>query len=56
MKDALAEQMGNVIAKVIERNLNIAPTIEVRPGYNFNVMVTKDLTFEKPYEMFDYKE
>ena len=56
MKDALAEQMGNVIAKVIERNLNIAPTIEVRPGYNFNVMVTKDLTFEKPYEIFDYKE
>ena len=56
MKDALAEQMGNVIAKVIERNLNIAPTIEVRPGYNFNVMVTKDLTFEKPYEIFDHKE
>ena len=56
MKDALAEQMVNVIAKVIERNLNIAPTIEVRPGYNFNVMVTKDLTFEKPYEIFDYKE
>lgn len=56
MKDALAEQMGNVIAKVIERNLNIAPTIEVRPGYNFNVMVTKDLTFKKPYEMFDYNE
>lgn len=56
MKDALAEQMGSVIAKVIERNLNVSPTIEVRPGYNFNVMVTKDLTFQKPYEIFDYKE
>lgn len=55
MKDALAEQMGSVIAKVIERNLNISPTIEIRPGYNFNVMVTKDLTFEKPYQFFDYK-
>ena len=43
------------MARVIERNLNIAPTLEIRQGYNFNVMVTKDLIFDKPYSSFDYK-
>jgi type IV secretion system protein VirB10 len=25
------------------------PTLEIRPGYQFNVIVTKDLVFETPY-------
>lgn len=54
MKVALASQFGSVISKVVERNLNIAPTITIRPGYRFNIMVTKDLIFGKPYESFDY--
>lgn len=54
MRQAMADQLGSVIAKVIERNLNVSPTIEIRPGYNFNVMVTKDITFEKDYKLFDY--
>lgn len=55
IREAMADQFGSVLAKVIERNLNISPTIEIRPGYNFNVMVTKDLTFDHAYEGFDYK-
>lgn len=55
IREAMADQFGSVLAKVIERNLNISPTIEIRPGYNFNVMVTKDLTFDHAYESFDYK-
>ena len=55
IREAMADQFGSVLAKVIEKNLNIAPTIEIRPGYNFNVMVTKDLTFERDYKGFDYK-
>lgn len=55
ISSALAGQLGNVMARVIERNLNIAPTLEIRQGYNFNVMVTKDLIFDKPYSSFDYK-
>ena len=34
--------------------MNIAPTLEIRPGYRFNVMVIKDMTFSKPYQAFDY--
>jgi type IV secretory pathway VirB10-like protein len=25
------------------------PTIQIRPGYNFRVMVTRDLVFSGPY-------
>ena len=55
LRQALATQFGDVITKVIERNLNIAPTLVIRPGYRFNVTVTKDMVFGKPFEAFDYK-
>jgi len=54
MSEALGQQLGQVTAQMIAKNLNIAPTLEIRPGYRFNVMVTKDMTFSKPYQSFDY--
>lgn len=54
MSQALGLELGQVAAQMIAKNLNVAPTLEIRPGYRFNVMVTKDLTFSKPYQPFDY--
>jgi type IV secretion system protein VirB10 len=54
MSQALGQQLGQVTAQMIAKNLNIAPTLEIRPGYRFNVIVTKDMTFSKPYQAFDY--
>jgi type IV secretion system protein VirB10 len=54
LSEALGQQIGAVSAKLIEKNMNIAPTLEIRPGYRLNVIVTKDLTFFKPYQAFDY--
>lgn len=54
MSEALGQQLGQVTAQIISKNLNISPTLEIRPGYRFNVMVTKDMTFSKPYQAFDY--
>jgi len=51
---ALGQQLGDVASQMIAKNLNISPTLEIRPGYRFNVMVTKDITFSKPYQSFDY--
>lgn len=51
---AIAQQMGRVATEMIQKNLNISPTLEIRPGYRFNVMAVKDLTFDKPYRAFDY--
>lgn len=54
MSEALGQQLGHVTAQMIARNMGISPTLEIRPGYRFNVVVTKDLTFSKPYRAFDY--
>lgn len=54
MSEALGQQLGQVTTQLITKNMNIAPTLEIRPGYRFNVMVTKDMTFTKPYQPFDY--
>ena len=54
MSEAVGQQLGQVTAQLIAKNLNIAPTLEIRPGYRFNVIVTKDLTFSTPYQSFDY--
>jgi len=40
---ALGQQLGQLGMEVTRRNMQIQPTIEIRPGYRFNVMVTKDL-------------
>jgi type IV secretory pathway VirB10-like protein len=54
LSEALGQQLGQVTAQLIAKNMNIAPTLEIRPGYRFNVIVTKDMTFSKPYQAFDY--
>lgn len=54
LTQAIAQQMGQVAVELLRKNINIAPTLVIRPGYRFNVMVVKDLTFKKPYRPFDY--
>ena len=54
MSAALGQQLGQVTAEMIRKNMNVSPTLEIRPGYRFNVIVTKDLTFTQPYQPFDY--
>jgi len=54
LSEALGQQLGNVTAQMITKNLNISPTLEIRPGFRFNVMCIKDLVLAKPYSSFDY--
>jgi type IV secretion system protein VirB10 len=35
--------------RLVERNLNVQPTITVRPGWPLRVIVHKDLVFRRPY-------
>ncbi len=35
---------------MLQKNLDIQPTIEIRPGANFNVLVTKDMVLPGPYK------
>jgi type IV secretion system protein VirB10 len=54
MASALAAQVGAAAMRLLEKNLNIKPTLEIRPGYQFNVVVTKDIAFKGPYREEHY--
>jgi len=49
---ALGQQLGSAGIAVLQKNLNIAPTIEVHAGYRLNVVPVKDMTFDRPYRAF----
>ncbi len=55
MITALAQQMGSAAMQLLQRNLNIKPTLEIRPGYQFNVITTKDVAFSEPYTPHGYE-
>ena len=54
MSEALGQQLGTVTSQMISKNLSISPTLEIRPGFRFNVMCIKDMIFNRPYQSFDY--
>ncbi|PDS54553.1 conjugal transfer protein TrbI [Rhizobium anhuiense] len=40
-----AESFGRVAEETISKNLNVQPTVRIRPGYKFNVLVDQDIIF-----------
>ena len=54
LSQALGQQLGEVTSQLVSKNLNVAPTINIRPGYRFNIIIVKDLTFNRPYRQFAY--
>ena len=47
---AASGQFGSMGQQMIGDGMNRPPTIEIRPGYQFNVMVTEDLVFPAAYK------
>jgi type IV secretory pathway VirB10-like protein len=47
---AASGQFGAVGQQMIGQGMNRPPTIDIRPGYQFNVMVTQDLAFPGAYK------
>jgi type IV secretion system protein VirB10 len=46
MAAALGQQLGMLGMQQARRNLNMQPTLEIRPGYQFSIMITKDMIVE----------
>lgn len=40
------QQLGQVGTEMIRKNMDISPTLNIRPGYRFNIFVTKDIILE----------
>jgi type IV secretion system protein VirB10 len=45
----LGQQLGQLGQELARRNARIQPTLEIRPGYRFKVMVTKDMVVRRPW-------
>jgi type IV secretion system protein VirB10 len=47
---AVGQEMAQVGSQMAARNMQIQPTIQIRKGYRFTVMVNKDILFPGPYQ------
>ncbi len=45
----LNQNLSNSLSNIISRNLNLAPTLKIEPGYRFSIAMTKDIFFRAPY-------
>jgi type IV secretion system protein VirB10 len=46
---AIGQEMSQVGAKMIQKNMNIQPTLNIRPGTQFNILLTRDMVLPEPY-------
>lgn len=46
---ALSSQLGQSTLNLLQSNSNLKPTINTEPGKRFNMVVTKDIVFARPY-------
>jgi type IV secretory pathway VirB10-like protein len=49
MAGNVGTQLAQTSNAIIQKNLNVQPTIKIRPGYLFNVMVSKDMVLPGAY-------
>jgi len=54
LSEALGQQLGAATSSLLEKNLSIPPTLKIRQGYSFNIVVVKDLIFNGPYVVPNY--
>ena len=48
-QQALSQTFGQAEAGILQKGMSISPTLKIRPGYAFEVVVTKDLVFPRTY-------
>jgi type IV secretion system protein VirB10 len=42
---SFAETFGQLSERTVSRNLDVQPTLKIRPGYQFNILVDQDIVF-----------
>lgn len=48
-EQSLAQTFGQAESQLLEKYIDIAPTITIKPGYVFQVVATQDMVFPGPY-------
>ena len=47
---AIGQQMTQAATKQIENNMQIQPTLTIRQGTHFNILATREMVFDQPYQ------
>ncbi len=45
----IGQQMGQTATQLVAKNMNIQPTLKIRPGTDFNMLLTRDMVLPSPY-------
>lgn len=48
---AIGQNLTQAGIQMTEKNMNIQPTITIRPGANFNILLTRDMVLPGPYRL-----
>ena len=46
---SFVETFGRMAERTVSRNMDVQPTLEIRPGYRFNILVDQDMVFPGGY-------
>lgn len=47
-RQSFAQTFGEMSKQSVQKNMDVQPTLKIRPGYLFNVLVDQDLVFRRP--------
>jgi type IV secretory pathway VirB10-like protein len=50
MEQALSSNVGNIAAQILQRYTSVSPTVIIKPGFTFDIVVVKNILFNHPYE------
>lgn len=48
-RESFAETFSELSEQTVSRNMDVQPTLEIRPGYRFNVLVDQDIVFPRSF-------
>lgn len=48
-RESFAETFGEISEQTVSKNLDVQPSLEIRPGYQFNVLVDQDIVFPRGF-------
>lgn len=49
------QMMGQAASTILQKSINIAPTLTIRNGYRMNILLTQDVVLDSPYKLIYYK-
>ena len=50
LEQSLSSNMGNMAMQILQKYTSVSPTLIIKPGFTFDIVVVKNILFGHPYE------